>query len=332
MTRTITKGRLLLISLALTLGILALAACGSGATPSGGTVLAGEQQKSSTDLAALLRSEIGSAAYQQLIQGSVGSTSSTVSGIWVTGRGEASADPDLATLNLGVEAFAGTVAEARNEAAVAMGQVIQALKAEGIAEQDIQTRFFNISARYTFREVTTCTPSGETGEPKPEPRSLEELESEPEPLTEIFVVEEGGGRHGSVEISSGSLASGQDCVVERERVILGYDVNNQLTVKVRDLGAVGEVIDEATEAGGDLIRFQGVSFSIEDTEALQGEARAAAAEVLLAKPPRLLISPECNWVGWSTSPKLASPAGHRWWLRNGCLLPPPRPRLFKLDS
>ena len=56
MTRTITKGRLLLISLALTLGILALAACGSGATPSGGTVLAGEQQKSSTDLAALLRS------------------------------------------------------------------------------------------------------------------------------------------------------------------------------------------------------------------------------------------------------------------------------------
>ena len=33
----------------------------------------------------------------------------------------------------------------------------------------------------------------------------------------------------------------------------------------------------------DLIRFQGVSFPIEDTEALQDEARAAAAEDLLAK-------------------------------------------------
>tara|TARA_B100000315_G_scaffold157263_1_gene145869 strand:- start:103 stop:567 length:465 start_codon:yes stop_codon:yes gene_type:complete len=78
-------------------------------------------------------------------------------------------------------------------------------------------------------------------------------------------------------------AAGEECVVEWERVILGYDVTNQLSVKVRDLDSVGSVIDEATEAGGDLIRFQGVSFSIEDTKPLRAQARAAAVEDLMAK-------------------------------------------------
>ena len=73
------------------------------------------------------------------------------------------------------------------------------------------------------------------------------------------------------------------CFKEHERVIIGYQVNNQLTVKVRDLDSVGAIIDQVTEAGGDLTRFQGISFTIEDNEALQDEARAAAIEDLLTK-------------------------------------------------
>ena len=46
---------------------------------------------------------------------------------------------------------------------------------------------------------------------------------------------------------------------------LGYQVNNQLTVKVRDLESVGEIIDQVTEAGGDLTRFQGIRFTIDDS-------------------------------------------------------------------
>ena len=46
-------------------------------------------------------------------------------------------------------------------------------------------------------------------------------------------------------------------------------------------------VDEVTAAGGDLIRFQGVRFSIEDTEALEDEARAAAVEDLLAKASQI---------------------------------------------
>ena len=66
-------------------------------------------------------------------------------------------------------------------------------------------------------------------------------------------------------------------------MIVGYQVSNQVTVKVRDLNSVGNVIDQVTEAGGDLTRFQGISFTIEDDEALRDEARVAAIEDLLAK-------------------------------------------------
>lgn len=168
--------------------------------------------------------------------GSVAASGDAQTGISVTGSGKASAAPDLAVLSLGVEAFAGSVTEARDRAAGAMDQVVKFLLTSGTAEKDIQTRHFNISPRYTSREITRCLGPDNT-----------------------------------------------DCFKDRERVIIGYQVTNQLSVKVRDLDAVGSLIDGVTAAGGDLIRFQGVNFSIEDTQALEVEARAAAVADLMAK-------------------------------------------------
>jgi len=65
-------------------------------------------------------------------------------GIWVTGQGEVTAIPDLASLRLGVEAQAGTVAEAQTEASEAMNRVVGALKDSGVAEEDVQTQRFSI--------------------------------------------------------------------------------------------------------------------------------------------------------------------------------------------
>ena len=144
-------------------------------------------------------------------------------GITVSGVGRVSAAADVATLNLGVEAFAETVKEARDDAAAANQRVVAALVAEGVAEDDIATRRFNISSRY--------------------------------------------GREGDS--------------------VIGYRVNNQLTVKARDLTKIGDLIDAVTEAGGDLTRFQGVNFSIEDPEQLEVQARAAAVEDLKAKAEQL---------------------------------------------
>jgi uncharacterized protein YggE len=65
-------------------------------------------------------------------------------GIWVSGQGEVTAAPDLATLYLGVEAQADTVAEAQNQAAGAMENVMTALSDNGVDEDDIQTQYFSI--------------------------------------------------------------------------------------------------------------------------------------------------------------------------------------------
>lgn len=65
-------------------------------------------------------------------------------GIWVTGQGEVMAVPDIASLRLGVEARADTVAEAQAEASEAMNKVMEALKDNGVAEEDIQTQQFGI--------------------------------------------------------------------------------------------------------------------------------------------------------------------------------------------
>lgn len=65
-------------------------------------------------------------------------------GIWVTGLGEATATPDIAILRLGVEAREDTVAESQAEATEAMSQVMESLKENGVAEQDIQTQHFSI--------------------------------------------------------------------------------------------------------------------------------------------------------------------------------------------
>lgn len=65
-------------------------------------------------------------------------------GIWVTGEGKVSIVPDVAILNLGVEAQAATVAEAQNQAATAMAAVVAELDNHGIAQKDIKTQHFSI--------------------------------------------------------------------------------------------------------------------------------------------------------------------------------------------
>ena len=65
-------------------------------------------------------------------------------GIWVTGEGKVSVVPDVAILNLGVEAQEETVAEAQQQAAEAMEAVMAVLDEYGIAEKDIQTQRFSI--------------------------------------------------------------------------------------------------------------------------------------------------------------------------------------------
>jgi uncharacterized protein YggE len=145
----------------------------------------------------------------------------------VTGQGKATAAPDLAILNVGVEARADTVGEANTQASQAMNDMMQVLTDRNIETGDIQTRSFNIRSDYRWNDV------------------------------------------------------------KREEELAGYVVSNQLVVKIRDIDSVGSLIDALVAAGGDYVRVRGVDFAIEDTKALEVQARELAVEDLMAKAQQI---------------------------------------------
>lgn len=71
-------------------------------------------------------------------------------GIVVSGEGKATGKPDIARISLGVSKLAATVEQARNEAAASLDAMIQTLRNNGIAKDDIQTEQFNISPEYDY--------------------------------------------------------------------------------------------------------------------------------------------------------------------------------------
>ncbi len=72
-------------------------------------------------------------------------------------------------------------------------------------------------------------------------------------------------------------------VRDGQQQLLGFQVTNTLNVTLRDLNSTGDVVDRAVTAGGDLTRVQSVDFRIEDTSALEEEARVLAIQDALAK-------------------------------------------------
>lgn len=66
--------------------------------------------------------------------------------ITVVGEGKVKIKPDIARANIGVEVVKNSVKEASDANKVALEAVLAALKQQGIAEKDIQTSGFSISA------------------------------------------------------------------------------------------------------------------------------------------------------------------------------------------
>ncbi len=150
-------------------------------------------------------------------------------GIWVTGEGSITLQPDLALLNIGVETMAATVASARDEAATVMDAIVATLRGHDIEDKDIQTRYFNISPQYQYEEIA------------------------------------------------------KDGIRSSRQVLVGYRVSNSAAIKIRDLDAVGGVIDDVATAGGDATRINGISFTVEDTKPLMVQLRERAVMDALAK-------------------------------------------------
>ena len=67
------------------------------------------------------------------------------------------------------------------------------------------------------------------------------------------------------------------------QVLTGYFVNNGVKVRIRELEKAGEVIDRTASAGGDSIRINGISFTVDDLSPYKVLLRKAAVEDSLVK-------------------------------------------------
>ena len=64
----------------------------------------------------------------------------------------------------------------------------------------------------------------------------------------------------------------------RRSEMVGFTVTNTVRATVRALDTIADVIDGAVQAGGDNARVDGLSFSVDDTEDAEREARELAME------------------------------------------------------
>lgn len=62
----------------------------------------------------------------------------------------------------------------------------------------------------------------------------------------------------------------------REQITIGYRVTNTVAAKIRDIDKAGTIIDAVAEAGGDMTRVEGISFTVGEPEAYYDEAREKA--------------------------------------------------------
>ena len=146
----IRSNRLLGVLVGLLVLSLAIGACGGG-TSSADNGSANTAQGSNNLLGSLGGGS--SSLSSGLSSVEVGYSTNLQFGISVSAQGEVTTVPDLAILDLGVEAKADTVELARSEAAVAMELVLQALKDRSIEDGDIQTRYFNIFPEYVWNDL-----------------------------------------------------------------------------------------------------------------------------------------------------------------------------------
>src|SRR5262245_46452608 len=64
--------------------------------------------------------------------------------ITVVGEGKVTAKPDVAQANIGVQVSGADPKQATADAAALMEKLMAALKAQGVAENDIQTSYYNL--------------------------------------------------------------------------------------------------------------------------------------------------------------------------------------------
>jgi hypothetical protein len=81
-----------------------------------------------------------------------------------------------------------------------------------------------------------------------------------------------------IKTQSFSIQPQYDFRREGPTEIIGYRVANSLVIRVRDIDTISTVLDDAVNAGGNSVRVNNISFTVDEPEQFQGEARQLAVE------------------------------------------------------
>lgn len=178
--------------------------------------------------------------------------------ITVSGTGEAYASPNLAVMTFSVVSEAPTVTAAMQNNTAKMNAVINAVKQYGVDAKDLQTSGFNVNPHYDYvREIPAVKPA-ETKNGKGSSSSSAEPETDiarsamDNPPVSSYIAPDYPGK----------------------RTLTGYEITQSLTVKVRNLETIGQIIEKATEAGSNQIG--NLQFIIDKPDELQNQARTEA--------------------------------------------------------
>jgi uncharacterized protein YggE len=179
--------------------------------------------------------------------------------ILVSGAGEARGAPDVARSSIGVEARAASVQDALRQANAQITQILGALKAQGVADADLQTQGFSVSfEREYVPPGPPVAPTGPAAE-APAARALVAHGKKPAAV--------------AAEVAPVPVAPAPPAPAAQRG---SYLVNNQLEVTLRDVSKLGDVLNAATTAGANNI--WGISFDLSDKRPLLDKARAQAIE------------------------------------------------------
>lgn len=72
-----------------------------------------------------------------------------------------------------------------------------------------------------------------------------------------------------------------------QEILVGYRVNNMVTVKIRSVDETGAIIDAVVEAGGDYTRINSISFTVDDPTDYYDDVRELAMEDAQEKAKQL---------------------------------------------
>ncbi len=203
---------------------------------------------SSSLIAAAVGSSLSGCTYPQIDVASA----EQPRGLSVTGTGRISAEPDLASVRIGVETRHPDAKAAVEENNRRMRLVVANMKSLGLPEADLQSANFSIHFQVDRREPPALSPRKE---------AVEDVEEVAE------------GRPKRLSPSTPAPRRGE------------FVVNNTLVVLVRDVSKLSEVLGTATAVGANSI--SGVDFEIDDPSGLEAQARDAAIADALQKAERI---------------------------------------------